>query len=82
MSYTNHYDHIIQQAGITSRGDINANIPNSLLRQAVLTNHKGTYLPTRSSGKPGRFKNWPLNLFAQLVWLPERTMTRTSQVAR
>ena len=82
MFYTNTYHHIIQQAGTTQMGDMNTNIPNHLLQKAVLTNHMGNYQPTRSYRKPLGFKNWLLNLVAQLIWLPERTMTTTSQVSR
>jgi hypothetical protein len=82
MFYTNTYHHIIQQAGTTQMGDMNTSIPNHLLQKAVLNHHKGAYQPTRTSRKPLSIKNFLLNLVAQLIWLPERTMTSTSQVSR
>jgi hypothetical protein len=82
MFYTNTYHHIIEQAGTTQMGDMNNSLPNHLLQTAVLTNHKETYQPTRFSRKPLSFKNFLLNLVGQLIWLPERTMTTTSQVSR
>jgi hypothetical protein len=82
MYPTSAHDHIIHQAGLIQKGELNTSISNHLLQTAVLT-HGGEHTYQAQLGKPIRkLSTWLLNMVANLIWETERAYDKLAQAAR